>query len=86
MDKYVDFIAKMITEDPDVLREASKKSKSKSKRPKVDKDGFENKFKVDDALEDKDEPSDPSKKDRNQTSKLNDNDGAKQTGSAYLNK
>ena len=75
---YVNFIANMITEDPDVLAE-------KVKRPTIDQ--IESNMDFDEegeTLEDKGEPAKPSKKDRNQKSSLNKNDGAKQTGSPYL--
>ena len=75
--KYVDFIANMITDDPCVLNE-------KKKSPKIDQIEIETDFDTQETLEDKDKPADPSKKDRNQKSSLNKIEGAKQTGKAEV--
>tara|TARA_R100001244_G_scaffold25113_2_gene25483 strand:+ start:131348 stop:131677 length:330 start_codon:yes stop_codon:yes gene_type:complete len=77
--KFVDYIAKMVTEDPDLLNEKQKRPKIKSVADEMDDPEFD----VDDALEDKDGPADPSKK-RKKRSSLDDNEGAKQTGKAEV--
>jgi hypothetical protein len=74
-------VAKMLTDDPDIFSEA----KSKSKKPSNEPDDLEvdDEFEVHDGYEERSEPAEPGNQHR--SSSLQDGpDGARQTGSAYL--
>ena len=67
-------------------KESDVKSKEnpKAKGNKPTEEAFGKEFRALLGLEDKPEPADPSKKDRNQKSSNNELDGAKQSGKPYL--
>lgn len=65
-------------------RESKKRNQAIVEDNEPDEDDFDKEFRVLLGLEDKPEPADPSKKDRNQKSPNNKLDGAKQSGKPYL--